>query len=84
MIVCVNHPNREATMDVTDDFCDLCWTMWFTEDWHKHMPKRQLMKERRQSLNDIWAKYKESPTGKEQEEQLEEMLQLTEQEYVVL
>ena len=82
MTVCINHPQREAVMNIPDNLCDLCWEMWFTEGYHEDMPEEELIKCREKDLRRFWKDHV-SPSTDEEEEILQEMRDLTKKEFNV-
>ena len=78
MIFCINHPHREATYDTPEEFCDLCWVMWWTEDYIED-DSESLLAIRLEDLKQIWAEC-ESLGDKLEKEMLEEIAELTKKE----
>lgn len=70
MTKCINHPNRNATHDVPDDFCDLCWELWFHETLPKTEEIKQLVIE---NLEDTWNNYGRPKDAEQQLQELEEI-----------
>jgi len=82
MSMCVKHPDREATYNSPDTYCDVCWEMWFTEGYHEDSctSEEDLVDIRQSDLLAHWATH-QSPGPEMEEAMLKEIVELTHEQY---
>jgi hypothetical protein len=76
---CVNHPDRYATYDTPNHFCDVCWEMWVTEGY-TFVKREELIEIRKVGLRSVWSDFK-SPGEEIEKLMLIEIEHLTNLEY---
>jgi hypothetical protein len=64
---CIKHPDREATYNIPDNYCDVCWEMWATVGY-THTTEEELRKIRCSDLYQTWKDH--GSPGKELERQM--------------
>lgn len=80
MIFCINHLHREATYNIPKDFCDVCWEIWYTENYFKDDSNiDNLVTIRQEDLKQTWIE-RGSPGHELEKEMLKEIAELTKKE----
>ena len=52
-VSCINHTDRQISHIIPDNYCPVCWIMWFTEGYFESVNVDDLVKERLDDLQMI-------------------------------